>query len=86
MSQQYTFPAIFYKDEENDSYTVAFADLDIFTEGETIEEAYDSAKEFLQAYIKYSLKEYGEIEQASSFDDVKKQHEKETIMLVDVNV
>lgn len=86
MSQQYTFPAIFYKDEENDSYTVAFADLDIFTEGETIEQAYESAKEFLQTYIKYSIKEYGEVEKASSFDDVKKAHQAETVMLVNVNI
>lgn len=86
MNQQYTFPAIFYKDEENDSYTVAFADLDIFTEGETIEEAYESAKEFLQAYIRYSIKEYGEVELASSYDDVKKEHQNETVMLVNVNI
>lgn len=86
MSQQYTFPAIFYKDVENDSYTVAFADLDIFTEGESIEEAYESAKGFLQAYIKYSIKEYGEVEEASSFDKVKKEHQKDTVMLVNVIV
>lgn len=86
MSQQYTFPAIFYKDKENDSYTVAFADLDVFTEGETIEEAYESAKEFLRAYIKYSIKEYGEVELASSYDDVKKEHQNETVMLVNVNI
>lgn len=86
MSQQYTFPAIFFKDIENDSYTVAFADLDIFTEGDTIEEAYESAKGFLQAYIKYSIKEYGEVETASSYDDVKKMHQNDTVMLVNVNI
>ena len=86
MNQLYVYPAIFYYDKEEDYYSVAFADLDIFTEGNTIEEAYKSAKEFLYSYIKCSMLVYGEIDAPSNLEDVKKQHEKELVMFVDVEV
>ena len=86
MSQHYVYPAIFYYNQEENNYTVAFADLDIFTEGETIEDAYSSAKDFLYAYIKCSMHIYNDVDSPSSFEKVKAEHEKDLVMLVDVSV
>ena len=41
--KQFLFPAVFFKDE--DIFTVLFPDLNITTEGETVEEAYLFAKD-----------------------------------------
>ena len=86
MNQLYVYPAIFYYDKEEDYYSVAFYDLDVFTEGNTIEEAFKSAKEYLASYIKCSLLVYGEMDPPSSLEEVKKQHEKDVVMLVDALV
>lgn len=83
MKQQYIFPAVLYFDEENNSYAVAFHDLDVFTEGETVEEAFKSSKDYLCAYLKCSMHVNGEVEKASSYVVVKKEHEAEIVLLVD---
>ena len=41
--KQYLYPAIFVKDED-DAYQVIFPDLDIFTDGVNLSEAYLAAK------------------------------------------
>jgi len=81
----YSYPAVFYKDEDEDGFTVAFHDLSLFTEGKTVEEAFLRAKEFLTAYIKYSKKYDEEIPEASSFDDVSKDN-KNLVFLIDAEV
>ena len=44
--KQFVYPIILYFNEETNCYTVAFDDLDIYTEGDTVEEAFLKAKEF----------------------------------------
>lgn len=83
MTRQYLFPAVLYFDKENDKYSVAFYDLDIFTEGNSVEEAFKSAKEFLYTYIKCSLHINGDIEKATSYVVVKNEHQAEIVLLVD---
>lgn len=86
MGQQYIFPAILYKDEENNNYALAFNDIDVFTEGETVEDAFKSAKDYLFAYLKCSMHVNGEIEEATSYIVVKDEHKAEIVLLVDANL
>ena len=44
--KQFLFPAVFIKTENE--YTVVFPDLNITTEGDTLEEAYLFAKDYLR--------------------------------------
>ena len=48
---QYTYPAVFYYDEEYGDYAVEFSDICIYAEGDTIEDAYKNAQEYLLAYL-----------------------------------
>lgn len=57
----FIYPALFIKDTEEDCYIVAFDDIAVFCQEETVEEAFLSAKKLLKEYIKLSYEEYGEV-------------------------
>lgn len=86
MKQQFVYPAVLYFDEENNNYALAFHDLDIFTEGNTVEDAFKSAKEYLFAYLKCCLHVNSEIDNASSYLVVKDEHKTEIVLLVDSEI
>ena len=86
MKQQFVFPAVLYYDEDSSNYAVAFYDLDVFTEGNTVEDAFKSAKDYLEAYIKFSMHLNNEIELATSYVVVKNEHTNEIVLLVDAEV
>ena len=82
MKQQYMFPAVLYYDEDNNNYAVAFKDIDVFTEGDTVEDAYLSAKDYLIAYLQFSKHLNNEIEKATSYVIVKQEHPNDIVLLV----
>ena len=67
---QYVFPAVLYKDSENRGYTIVLHDVNIFTEGVTVEDAFLRAKEMLAFYCKCAMLYNGEVDKATSFVDV----------------
>ena len=79
--KQFLFPAIFYKEEGK--YTVLFPDINITTDGETIEEAYLFAKDSLKVYFSYIEKFELDVDMPSKFDDIVEQNPKDLVMLVD---
>ncbi len=79
--KQFVFPAIFYKKE--DKYVVLFPDLNMATEGETMEEAYMFAKESLKVYCSYIQKYELELEQASKYEEICEKNPKDIVMLID---
>lgn len=84
--QQYVFPAILYKDPESKGYTVVFHDLNyLCTEGETVEDAFLRAKEFLEVYCRCALEYNGEIEIATRYEDVETD-KKNIVLLVDAEI
>ncbi len=83
MKQQFVYPAVLYFDEENNNYAVAFNDLDIFTEGDTVEDAFKSAKEYLIAYLECANHINNEIENPTSYIVVKNSHQADIVLLVD---
>ena len=83
MKQQFIYPAVLYYDEDNNNYAVAFNDLDIFTEGDSVEDAFKSAKEYLFAYLECSNHINNELETPTRYIDVKNNHQSDIVLLVD---
>ena len=52
---QFLYPAIFIKDPDG-AYQVVFPDLNIYTEGKNLSEAYLYAKDLLKVYFSYAVK------------------------------
>ncbi len=68
--QQFVFPAVLYKDAEGRGYTIVLHDLNICTEGNSVEDAFLRAKEFLETYCRCALQYNGEVEPATKYEDV----------------
>ena len=79
--KQYVYPAVLYFDKEIENYVVAFHDLHLYTEGDTIEEAFVSAKEFLEAYFECAIEYNEEAENATEFLKVV-----DIVLLVDAQI
>lgn len=52
----FLYPAIFIGNEEDGSYQVIFPDLNIYTDGKNLSEAYLYAKDLLRVYFSYAVK------------------------------
>jgi len=81
------YPAVVYKDEDNNGYTIAIHDVGVFVDAETIVEAYIKAKEYLCAMVDCAIKFDCEIEAPSDFEkiynDNNKGKVKNIVLLVD---
>ena len=64
---QFVFPAVLYKDEEGNGFTIVLHDIDVFTEGQTVEEAFLRAKSYLLTYCRCALDYNGEIPEATPY-------------------
>jgi len=81
--EQYIYTAIFYQEEGEDEITVAFPDLNISTQGNTLVEAFLFAKDYLKTYCSYAKKFDMEIETPSKFSDIERKFPNAKCMLVD---
>ena len=79
--KQFLFPAVFF--EEDGKYVVLFPDLNITTEGDSIEEAYLFAKDSLKVYCTYIVKYELDIGTPTKFEKVCKDNPQKLVMLVD---
>ena len=81
----YVYPAVFYKQEDETDITVVFPDLDIYTSGSNIEDAYLLAKEFLRVYLSYAVKYEIDYNLPSTLDKISqiKYSKDQKIMFVD---
>ncbi|HIU06830.1 MAG TPA: hypothetical protein IAC46_04525 [Candidatus Onthoplasma faecigallinarum] len=77
------YPAIVYRDEEENGYTISIQDLGIVTEGETVVDAYIKAKQYLAAMVDCAIKFDCDIESPSEFEKVYKENKKNIVLLVD---
>ncbi|MBQ3047544.1 MAG: hypothetical protein IJD48_00835 [Clostridia bacterium] len=85
--EHYIFPAVFYRDEENDNYIVAFDDVQVYCMGKTIEEAFFTARKYLRDYCRLSIKMYGEVqEKPRTYLESCSIHKNEIVLLVDAEV
>lgn len=80
-----SYPCVFYYDAESDCYTAAIHDLELFTEGNSVEEAFARAKELLISFLKYAKKFDEEVNEPTPFEEVKKNNNN-IVCLVDANI
>lgn len=82
---QFTYPAVFYYDEEYEDYAVEFSDICIYAEGDTMEEAYQNAQNFLLAYLETCEDLKIAPNAPNSYDGTIKDHPNGKVMLVTVD-
>ncbi len=68
--QRFVFPAVLYRDIEGKGYTIIFHDLNICTEGSTVEDAFLRAKDYLDVYCKCAVEYNGMMDAATKYVDV----------------
>lgn len=82
--KQITYPALFYYDKEYDDYAVEFSDICIYAEGDTMEDAYKTAQDYLRAYFDCCA-ELGKVANPpSNCDELLKMHPEGKVMLVSI--
>ena len=82
---QFTYPAVFYYDEEYSDYAVEFSDICIYTEGETMEDAYQNAQKFLLAYLETCEELHIAPNEPNKYENTLKLHPNGKVMLVTVD-
>ena len=82
---QFTYPAVFYYDEEFDDYAVEFSDICIYAEGDTMEEAYQNAQNYLLAYLETCEELKTAPNPPNTYESTLKDHPNGKIMLVTVD-
>ena len=83
--QQYVFPAVFIKNED-ETVSVIVPDLNIVTDGNSIEEAYLYIKDYLRVFCEYALKLEEDILMPTKFEKICERYKKDVVMLVDAIV
>ena len=85
--KSFVYPAIFVKDQEDNTYKVFFPDLELITDGAFVEEAFLYAKEALKAYFVYVQKYDLDFNYPTDFEAVKRGcRANEFLMLIDADV
>ena len=83
--QQYVFPAVFIKNED-ESFSVVVPDLNITTDGNTIEEAYLYIKDYLRIFCEYAVKMDEDILIPTKYETICERFKKNYVMLIDAVV
>ena len=83
--KRYTYPAVFYYDDEYNDYAVEFSDICIYAEGNTMEEAYKNAQDYLVAYLDCCAELEVAPNKPNTYESTLKDHPNGKIMLVTVD-
>lgn len=84
--KKFVYPAVFYYDNATKLYCAAIKDLAIFIDGETVEDAHNSASELLKVFISTSLKYEDDIPEPTSFEEFVGKHPQNLVMLVECEI
>ena len=80
--RRFLYPCVIYDDKENNNYAVAFHDLGVFTEAETVEKAYIRAKLFLEAYCECTISMDADFPIPTSYEETHRKHPRDIVQLV----
>lgn len=83
--KQITYPALFFYDKEYNDYVVEFSDICIYAEGDTMEEAYKTAQDYLRAYFDCCAELNKSANPPSNCDELLKMHPEGKVMLVSID-
>ena len=82
----YIYPAVVYKENEDEPFVMVLPDVNIVCEGDTIEEALVEARSQLKIYLKCVIKFGANLTRATDFEEFRKEHSKDIILLVECDV
>lgn len=80
--RRFLYPCVMYYDTDNQNYAVAFHDLGVFTEAETVEKAYIRAKLFLESYCECAINMDADFPIPTSYQDLAKRYPRDIVQLV----
>lgn len=81
--KELVYPAVLYKDNDTDAYTIAIHDLGIVTEGKSVEDAFVNARDHLTAMFECAIKLDCEIDAPSPFIKIWNENKGNIVILVD---
>lgn len=81
--KKYVYPVILFEDAEKKYYTVLFPDLDIVASGETVEDAFLEAEDFLQSFLEFAEKMNSKIASPTPYVETEKMNPKRIVLLAD---
>lgn len=82
--KQFIYPAVLYRfDEDENTYTVSFPDINVCCDGDSVEDAFIKAKNFLYAYCLCSLRLGNKINRPTSYLNMVDKYEDKIVLLVD---
>ena len=82
----FKYPAVIFVDDESGACVMAIYDLNLFTEGDSIEEAHKKMEELLAAHMSIALKNNLTFNDPTPFKDVVAQNPKQICILVDAKL
>ncbi len=84
--KKFVYPVILFNDEDQKVYTILFPDLDIAASGDTVEEAFLLAEDYLKSYLNFAAKMDSQIAPPTTFNDTEKLNPKRKVLLADAEI
>ena len=84
--EKYVYPMVLFANKDSQGYTVLFPDLDVVASGNTVEDAYLCAKEYLQTFLEIAVKFDSSLSEASTYDEAQGLNPKRIVLLSDAEV
>lgn len=81
--QNFVYPAVVYKDLDNDLYVINIEDLYLVGEGNSVEEAHEHVKGLLERYIQTTLSFGLDFVPPTKFEEIRAKYPKNLVMLVE---
>ena len=84
--EKFVYPMVLFTSKDNQGYTVLYPDLDIVTSGETVEDAYLRAKDYLKSFLEIATKCESTLSDASTYTEAQGLNPKRIILLADADL
>ena len=81
--KKFTYPAVIFSDNETGAAIIALYDLNLFTEGESVEEAHANMEGMLAIHMSYAMKHGLSFNEPTPFKDMIKSYPKQLCVLVE---
>ena len=79
----YIYPAVVYKENEDEPYVMVLPDVNIVSEGDTIEDALKDAREQLRIYLQCVKSFNANLAKATDFMKFREKYKNEILLLVE---
>ncbi len=83
---QYVYPAVVYKESDQDPFVMVLPDVNIVCEGQSVEEALIEARAQLKIYLECVLKFGANLTRATDFMQFKEKYKDEILLLIECDV